>query len=155
MKFAPIAALAAALALGLAACSGDESTTAAETTTTEATTTVATTTEENEQTTGEETVAGDPTAGRDVYTSTGCGTCHTLSAAGSTGTIGPNLDEQLVASAQEAGKDLPDFTRESIEDPDAYVPEGYQAGTMPSNYDEQLSGEQIDDLVAFVVQSVG
>ena len=108
-----------------------------------------------EQTTGQETVAGDPTAGRDVYTSTGCGTCHTLAAAGSTGAIGPNLDEQLAASAQDAGMDLPEFTRESIEDPDAYVPEGYQAGTMPSNYDEQLSGEQIDDLVAFVVQSVG
>jgi mono/diheme cytochrome c family protein len=31
--------------------------------------------------------------GRQVFASAGCGSCHTLKAAGSTGTVGPNLDQ--------------------------------------------------------------
>ena len=38
-------------------------------------------------------LTGDPAAGEEVFASTGCGACHTLSAAGSSGTVGPNLDE--------------------------------------------------------------
>ena len=38
-------------------------------------------------------LTGDATAGADVFASAGCGSCHTLSAAGSTGTVGPNLDD--------------------------------------------------------------
>jgi mono/diheme cytochrome c family protein len=36
---------------------------------------------------------GDAAAGKDVFMSQPCGTCHTLSDAGSTGTVGPNLDD--------------------------------------------------------------
>ena len=36
---------------------------------------------------------GDATAGKSVYASAGCGGCHTLSDAGSNGTVGPNLDD--------------------------------------------------------------
>ena len=36
---------------------------------------------------------GDPAAGKAVFASAGCAGCHTLKAAGSTGTVGPNLDE--------------------------------------------------------------
>jgi cytochrome c oxidase subunit I len=32
-------------------------------------------------------------AGKQVFASAGCGGCHTLTAAGSTGTVGPNLDQ--------------------------------------------------------------
>jgi mono/diheme cytochrome c family protein len=32
-------------------------------------------------------------AGKAVFASAGCGNCHTLKAAGSTGTVGPNLDD--------------------------------------------------------------
>jgi cytochrome c6 len=52
-----------------------------------------------EPTTGEtETTApppggeGDPAAGKEIFTAN-CGTCHTLADAGTTGTVGPNLDE--------------------------------------------------------------
>lgn len=38
---------------------------------------------------GEITASG----GSEIYTQAGCGGCHTLSAAGSSGTVGPNLDE--------------------------------------------------------------
>jgi len=36
---------------------------------------------------------GDAAAGKKVYTSQPCGSCHTLKDAGSSGTVGPNLDE--------------------------------------------------------------
>jgi mono/diheme cytochrome c family protein len=34
-----------------------------------------------------------------VFTSAGCATCHTLKAAGTTGTIGPNLDQLRPSAA--------------------------------------------------------
>jgi mono/diheme cytochrome c family protein len=165
MPLRAFAALLACLAvLGLAACGGggnDEasgtSTTGIEepATTQQDTTTEETTTEETTSTAGEGTTvaAGDAAAGKAVFTSTGCGNCHVLAAAGTNGAVGPNLDQQLASDAQSQGDELADFTRESIENPDDFVAEGYQAGVMPS-YDGQLDDKQMDDLVAFIVQSV-
>jgi cbb3-type cytochrome c oxidase subunit III len=45
----------------------------------------------------------DPHAGQQLFT-TNCGSCHTLSAAGTSGTIGPNLDNAF-ASAVKQGYD--------------------------------------------------
>ncbi len=62
----------------------------ASTTTPPTTTTAATTTSGG---------SGSPTAaGKQVFASAGCGGCHTLKDAGSTGNVGPNLD-QLKPSA--------------------------------------------------------
>jgi cytochrome c oxidase subunit 1 len=77
---------------------------------------------------------GDPVAGKAVFTSAGCSGCHTLSAAGATGTVGPNLDEKkpplsLVLLRVTQGK-----------------------GGMPS-FKGQLTPQQIKDVAAFVVQS--
>src|SRR6476620_11208040 len=52
---------------------------------------------------------GDPTAGKAVFTSAGCGGCHTLAAAGSNGNVGPNLDQakpskELVVTRVPEGK---------------------------------------------------
>ena len=91
---------------------------------------------------------GDPEAGRQVYTANGCGSCHTFTPAGSTGTTGPNLDE-LPEQAERAGQPLEEFTRESIENPDAYVEEGYPEGLMPT---PDLSEKELNDLVAFLTQ---
>jgi cytochrome c553 len=79
---------------------------------------------------------GDPAAGEEVFASAGCGTCHTLQEAGSTATVGPNLDESSLdtdAAAQQ-------------------VAEG--GGGMPP-FEGQLSDEQIQDVAAFVVASQG
>jgi mono/diheme cytochrome c family protein len=92
----------------------------------------------------EEAPAGDPAAGEALFASNGCGGCHTFEAAGSTGAVGPNLDEAL------EGKDA-EFVHQSIVEPDAEVAEGYNAGVMPSF--QQLSEEQVNDLVAFLTQS--
>jgi cytochrome c oxidase subunit 2 len=93
--------------------------------------------------------AGDPAAGKEIFTTTAqppCSTCHTLKEAGATQTIGPNLDEVL------KGKDAA-FIHESIVDPNAEVATGYQPGIMPQTFGEQLDEKQLADLVAFLVQA--
>jgi mono/diheme cytochrome c family protein len=91
---------------------------------------------------------GDPAAGKEVFDSVqpSCGSCHTLEAAGSTQTLGPNLDDVL------ADKDAA-FIRESIVDPDAQVAEGFPDNLMPEDYGDKLSDQELADLVAFLVQS--
>jgi mono/diheme cytochrome c family protein len=71
-----------------------------------------------------------------------CGSCHTLSKAGTTGTTGPNLDEVLPDMSE-------DEIRQAIVDPDADVAEGFSPGLMP-RYGESLSDEQVDALVTYL-----
>jgi mono/diheme cytochrome c family protein len=78
---------------------------------------------------------GDPAAGKAVFTgSAGCSGCHTLKAAGATGTVGPNLD-QLKPSE---GK-----VKSQVE---------HGGGVMPA-FKGQLTEKQIDDVAAFVFSS--
>jgi mono/diheme cytochrome c family protein len=101
------------------------------------------------------TVSGDVAAGRDVFISTGCGSCHTLEEAGTDGAVGPNLDTEVTISLEAAGAQLEDFLRSSIVDPDSFVMPQFSGGVMPSDYGDQLSEQQLDDLVAFLVSAVG
>jgi cytochrome c551/c552 len=95
---------------------------------------------------------GDATAGKTLFTSSGCGACHVFAPAGSTGTVGPDLDK-LPEFAQTANRgSLAEFTHESIVEPDAYVEKGYAAGTMPPKGGASISDEQVNDLVAFLTQ---
>jgi mono/diheme cytochrome c family protein len=77
---------------------------------------------------------GDAAAGKEVFASAGCGGCHTLGAAGSSGNVGPNLDDAK-----------PDVSL--IEE---RVTNGM--GPMPS-FKDQLSPKQIHDVAAFVYSS--
>ena len=89
-------------------------------------------TETGETETGE--AAGDAAAGEAVFASAGCGGCHTLEAAGSSGNVGPNLDESQ---------------------PDAELVEQRVrngAGAMPA-FEGQLDDEQIANVTAYVVES--
>ena len=72
-------------------------TTESESTETETTATETTGTETTETTeTGGGGPQGDPVAGKAIFTGpSGCTGCHTLSDAGSTGTVGPNLDDAM------------------------------------------------------------
>ena len=90
--------------------------------------------------------APNPAAGKAIFAAQGCGSCHTFSAAGATGTIGPNLDDVL------KGKDAA-FVRESIVDPNKVIAPGFQPNIMPQNFGTTLSAKQIDVLVAFLIQS--
>jgi mono/diheme cytochrome c family protein len=82
----------------------------------------------------ETTPEGDPAAGKQVFATAGCGSCHTLADAGTNATIGPDLDEakpdlELVIDRVTNGK-----------------------GVMPS-FAGQLSEQQIADVSAYVVQA--
>ena len=77
---------------------------------------------------------GDPAAGEMVFASAGCGGCHTLEAAGSSGNVGPNLDDAK-----------PDA---------ALVVERVTKGKPPMpSFADQLDEQQIQDVAAFVVSS--
>ncbi|MGB0096840.1 MAG: cytochrome c [Solirubrobacteraceae bacterium] len=75
-----------------------------------------------------------------------CGSCHTMKAAGTSGTIGPNLDKELTT-------DPPSATRESIVDPNKEIVPGYRANIMPPNYGTALTPQQLDAVVNYVYHS--
>ena len=87
-----------------------------------------------------------------VFNANGCSSCHTLSAAKASGTIGPDLDK-LVSYAQQAHQPLAAFVHTSIVDPNAYVQPGYPKGVMPQTFGNSLSKAQLTALVTFLVQS--
>jgi len=97
-------------------------------------------TTEPTETTGTETEAeggggeGDAAAGEAVFAANGCGSCHTLEAAGASGAVGPNLDESQ-----------PDL--ELVVD---RVTNG--AGAMPA-FGDQLAEDEIQNVAAYVVAS--
>jgi mono/diheme cytochrome c family protein len=74
--------------------------------------------------------------GAQVFAEADCGNCHTLEAAGSTGTIGPNLDE----------------ARPSADEVETQVREG--GGGMPS-FEDRLDDQEIEDVAEFVATSAG
>jgi cytochrome c553 len=76
-------------------------------------------------------VVGDPTAGKAVFASAGCNGCHTLKAASSHGTIGPNLDQLKPAE---------DVVKNQVI---------HGGGPMPA-FGGKLSAKQIQDVSAFV-----
>jgi cytochrome c oxidase subunit 2 len=91
--------------------------------------------------------------GRAVFEEQGCGSCHALADAGSTGELGPSLD-RLQEQAADAGRPLEEFVRESIVNPDAYIEPGFSDEVMPEMYDE-LPQNQLDALVDYLVQQAG
>ena len=84
-----------------------------------------------------------------IFADAGCGSCHAFEPAGTTGEIGPPLDN-LVSAAQKAGQDPADYAREAIVDPDKVLAPGYEDGVMPPNYSKTLTAAQIDSLVAYL-----
>jgi len=78
---------------------------------------------------------GDPTKGKALFV-TNCGGCHTLAAAGTSGTVGPNLDtlkpnyQAVTAQVTNGGAAMPAFKA-------------------------QFSTQQIADIAAYVVTATG
>lgn len=77
-----------------------------------------------------------------------CGICHTLAAANSTSTTGPNLDEVL------AGMSAEEIT-ESIVEPDAKISPGFGPGIMPDTFGTTLTPDDIKGLTNYLLQSTG
>jgi cytochrome c oxidase subunit II len=90
-------------------------------------------------------------SGAAVFKNNGCGACHTLTAAGATGKVGPDLDK-LTESAQQANQPLEQFVDTSITDPNAYVAPGYPKNVMPQTF-KSLPKDQLGALVQYLIQS--
>ena len=90
-----------------------------------------TTTTTAQTTTAAPSATGDATAGKAVFASAGCASCHTLKDAGSHGTIGPDLDQlkppeaRIVTQVENGGGPMPAFkdtlSAKQIQDVAAYV----------------------------------
>ena len=93
--------------------------------------------------------SGNAANGKAVFTANGCGACHTFKPAGSSATVGPDLDK-LASYAKQAKQPLAQFTSTSITDPNAYIQPGYPKGVMPQTFKSSLSATQLADLVAFL-----
>jgi cytochrome c oxidase subunit 2 len=89
--------------------------------------------------------------GLTLFNQQGCNGCHTLAAAGSHATTGPDLDK-LAAEAERAGVPLEKFTEDSITHPNAYIEPGYPKSVMP-DFGAKLTNSQVDFLVQFLVAS--
>jgi mono/diheme cytochrome c family protein len=89
-----------------------------------------------QETTPPPETAGDAAAGKKVFLTAGCTACHTLADAGSTGMVGPNLDE---------AKPSAELVMERVTN---------GMGAMPS-FKGQLSEKQIQDVAAYVSSVAG
>jgi mono/diheme cytochrome c family protein len=82
------------------------------------------------------------------FFATNCGGCHTLAQAGTTGTTGPDLDQALTGQSA-------DQISQSISDPNAQITSGYPPNVMPQNFDQTLTPQQLQQLVAYLQQATG
>jgi cytochrome c oxidase subunit II len=89
---------------------------------------------------------GGPDAGQ-LFTSAGCAGCHTLAKAGATAKVGPDLGK--------LGKVDANFIRTSIVDPNAEITKGFKPNIMPQNFKNQLSKEELDALVKYLLEAQG
>jgi cytochrome c oxidase subunit II len=88
--------------------------------------------------------AAQDAIGKQTFTgSAGCGGCHTLADAGTSGKVGPDLGTAL------KGKDMA-FIRESIVNPDAEITKGFGKGIMPGNFGQTLTKQQLAALVTYL-----
>ncbi|MCS6847263.1 MAG: c-type cytochrome [Anaerolineae bacterium] len=108
-------------------------------------------------------------AGKQVYLAKGCAACHAIRGVGAQGALGPNLtrigsvaEERIASESYKTNlKDQPpattaaEYIRQSILHPNAYIvaqcPQGpCQAGLMPQNYEQQLTPEELNNLVDYL-----
>jgi mono/diheme cytochrome c family protein len=85
----------------------------------------------------------------------GCAACHNITAmetADSRGLIGPNMGNiHENAPNRVPGEDAATYIRNSILTPDAHIVEGYPSGVMPKNFADLMTSEEIDSLVAWLL----
>ena len=96
---------------------------------------------------GDETTDSAAKAGEERFAQTvigsqaGCITCHSFDEG--VVIVGPSMDG--------IGNRGEDYLKESILDPDATLVDGFPAGTMPQVWGEELTSEQVDQLVAYLL----
>jgi hypothetical protein len=84
-----------------------------------------------------EPVSERASSGLAVYSRMGCGSCHRLAAARSSGRIGPNLDDSLES-----------YTADSLK---AQILAPRQPSLMPTDFGERMTNAEVDALVGFLL----
>jgi ferredoxin len=102
----------------------------------------------------------DAARGREIFEGSGtsaqagCQICHSLGP--DRVLVGPSLAGiGSIAGSRVPGSTAEEYLRESILDPDAYVVEGFRPGQMLPIYETQLSAEEIDALIEFMLTLEG
>lgn len=95
---------------------------------------------------------GDASAGPSVFAAKGCVACHTIQGlSGAVGQIGPELTNLATnAAARVAGESADAYIREAIEDPPAFVVDGF-APIMPATIRSTMNDTEFEDLVAYLL----
>lgn len=89
--------------------------------------------------------------GKDLFV-TNCGTCHTLSAAGTDGNFGPDLDSLLAPTGPAADQATAKGIQERVL---VAVREGVDSSTPGRMPGQILTGEQANQVAEFVAQEAG
>jgi cbb3-type cytochrome c oxidase subunit III len=99
---------------------------------------------------------GDKEAGKKIFQQK-CAACHTLAAAGASGTIGPNLDDSFAQARHEGYKEsaIADIVAGQIREPGQYATGPAPArltANMPANL---VRGQELNDVAEFVAANAG
>jgi nitric oxide reductase subunit C len=111
-------------------------------------------------------ITGNPENGAKLFASLPCTSCHDITHPFPGGVVCPNLGNIASEAARIVNlpdyhgqaKDAAGYIRESIVNPNAYIVPGenYHSSdgqsVMPKNFAQILTPQQIDDLVAFLMQ---
>ena len=90
----------------------------------------------------------DIAAGKELFersvigSQTGCSTCHSRTEGEEI--VGPSL-------ARIGSRANSEYIRESILEPDAEIADGFNEGTMPDVWEDELTQQQIDQLVGYLL----
>ncbi|MFZ5910257.1 MAG: c-type cytochrome [Chloroflexota bacterium] len=109
---------------------------------------------------GKSSIVGDAARGEELYNSAtlgaksaeGCISCHAYDASVGDESKAPfTAGTGTRAETRVPGMTAEEYIHESIITPDAYVVENYNAGDMYQKWGEDLSEQQIADLVAYLL----
>lgn len=85
-----------------------------------------------------------------IGTQPGCKTCHSLEAGKVI--VGPSMAGiGTRAGSTVSGMSAEEYLKQSILEPDAHLVEGFPAGTMPKVWGTELTAEQVDQMVAYLL----
>jgi len=87
-----------------------------------------------------------------IGTSPGCVTCHSVEPGKVI--VGPSLAgiaPDAAGDAEEEGISTEEMLKVMITDPEAEVVEGFPANTMPKDFATQLSEQELDQLIAYLM----
>lgn len=99
---------------------------------------------------------GDVGAGKTLFAQPligaqpGCSTCHSLNA--DEVIVGPSLAGiGTRAETRVSGTSAEDYIRTSILHPDDYIVDGFQPGVMVQVWEQELTPEEVDNVVAYLL----